>query len=139
MFGSNQRRLTLQFHITGKCNLRCKHCYRAEGDVEPLTFAQIRMVVEQLLQLREAYNAHYGIRKRAHINLTGGEPFFREDIDQILRCLGQYKDRLTYGVLTNGSFLDAQTVQVLKSRFCTSPILINYTSIISNIWIIKLF
>ena len=48
MFGKNQNRLTLQFHITGRCNLRCKHCYRTEGDVEKLTYNDIISVIDQL-------------------------------------------------------------------------------------------
>ena len=115
MFCDNHRRLVLQFHITGRCNLRCKHCYRTEGDVEPLSFKQVKQTIDGFLDLVAFYNAQKGLKKRGHINLTGGEPFIREDIRQILRYLGEHRDRLTYSVLSNGSFLDPETMDLLKA------------------------
>ena len=51
----NQERLLLQFHITGNCNLRCKHCYRTEGDAEPLSYEDVVRVVEQFKALPQAF------------------------------------------------------------------------------------
>jgi len=107
-------RLLLQFHITGRCNLRCQHCYRTEGDVEPLTHDDIVRVIEQYIDLLDAYNAHYQIRHKGHINITGGEPFCRADIREILTLLGSHRDRFSYGVLSNGSFLDNDMIALLR-------------------------
>ncbi len=114
MFCENQSRLVLQFHITGRCNLRCKHCYRTEGDVETLSYEDIIGVIDSFLALCKQYNQRHGIKKRGHINLTGGEPFMRGDIRQILRYLGAQRSRLTYGILSNGSFLDSEMIELLK-------------------------
>lgn len=114
LYCSNQSRLLLQFHITGRCNLRCKHCYRMEGDVEPLSYDDVISVVEQYKELRKEYNTRHQIRRRGHINITGGEPFFRKDIKEILRYLGENKEEFSYGVLSNGSFLNEELVAVLK-------------------------
>ncbi|MBQ3055368.1 MAG: radical SAM protein [Oscillospiraceae bacterium] len=110
----NKNRLLLQFHLTGRCNLRCKHCYRTEGDTEPLKFEDIVAVVEQYQELRRTYNADKGIRRRGHINITGGEPFIRKDIKEILRYLGENRTDFSYGVLSNGSFLDDEMIAILK-------------------------
>lgn len=110
----NQSRLLLQFHITGRCNLRCKHCYRTEGDVEPLRYEDIVRVIEQYKQLRRRYNTQKGTRRRGHINITGGEPFFRKDIHEILRYLGENRQEFSYGVLSNGSFLDDELIAILR-------------------------
>lgn len=109
-----KNRLLLQFHITGRCNLRCKHCYRTEGDVEPLTTRDILQILEQFLQLQAYYNRHYGIQKRGHINITGGEPFIRRDIGEILTFLGEHRDQVSYGILSNGSFLDEENMALLR-------------------------
>ena len=85
-------RLLMQFHITGRCNLRCKHCYRTEGDVEPLSFDDVINIIEQYKSLRLRYNSCHGINAKGHINLTGGEPFVREDICDILDYLGSNGD-----------------------------------------------
>lgn len=107
-------RLLLQFHITGRCNLSCKHCYRSEGNVETLSFEDIINVLEQFIALKKKYNTSHGIKRRAHINLTGGEPFFRKDIKEILSYLGSKKEHLTYGILSNGSFIDDEIIALLK-------------------------
>lgn len=114
MVCTNGNRLLLQFHITGRCNLRCKHCYRTEGDVEPLSYEDIVRVIEQYKELRRTYNARNGIRRRGHINITGGEPFIRRDIKEILRFLGENRQEFSYGVLSNGSFLDEELIGLLK-------------------------
>lgn len=115
MFCSNHSRLLLQFHITGRCNLRCKHCYREEGDVEPLSYEDVVTVVEQFKALRKEYNTRHHMKKRGHINLTGGEPFIHKDIKKILRYMGENKDSFSYGILSNGSFIDEELVALLKN------------------------
>ena len=114
MFCTTHNRLVLQFHITGRCNLRCKHCYRTEGDVETLTFKDIINVIDQFITLRKKYNALQGIKKRGHINLTGGEPFFRKDIKDIIKYIGEHRTQITYGILSNGSFIDEEIIDLLK-------------------------
>lgn len=103
-------RLLLQFHITGRCNLRCKHCYRTEGDVEPLDYNAVISVIEQYKALLAKYNTTYKLNKRkGHINITGGEPFIRNDIKDILKYLGDNQELFSYGILSNGSFVEDLT------------------------------
>ena len=110
----NKNRLLMQFHITGRCNLRCKHCYRTEGDIEPLSYDEVINVIEQYKTLRNSYNRQHGIKKRGHINITGGEPFYRKDIREILRYLGDNKEYFSYGVLSNGALIDDEIIKILK-------------------------
>ena len=111
---SDTPRILLQFHITGRCNLRCKHCYRSEGDVEALSFSDISSVIEQFIKLKHKFNINNRTKRKGHINITGGEPFIREDIKDILRLLGSKEEHLTYGILSNGSFIDDETINLLK-------------------------
>lgn len=111
---NNRSRLLLQFHITGRCNLRCKHCYRTEGDVETLSYDDVVAIIEQFKQLKAEYNQRHNIKRKGHVNLTGGEPFFRADIKRILAYLGENREHFTYGFLSNGSFLDDEVIQLLK-------------------------
>lgn len=107
-------RLLLQFHITGRCNLRCKHCYRTEGDVEPLSLEDVCAVIDQFCDLADEYDRRYGAKRRAQINLTGGEPFMRRDFDDIVRYLMRHRERLSFAVLSNGSFLTDERLALLK-------------------------
>ncbi len=111
---SRKHRILLQFHITGRCNLRCKHCYRTEGDVQPLSTEDIISVIEQFKALREEYNRMHSICAKGHINLTGGEPFFRDDIRRILQYMGENEAYFSYGILSNGSFIDDEMIFLLK-------------------------
>ena len=113
---NNHPRLLLQFHITGRCNLRCKHCYRTDGDTEPLSLQDVINIVEQFKALRLEYNRRHGIVKKGHINLTGGEPFFHRDIEKILLYLGENNDSFTYGILSNGSFYRADPACPLANK-----------------------
>lgn len=114
LYCKNKSRLLLQFHITGRCNLQCKHCYRAEGNVEPLSYEDVITVIEQFKELVAEFNLRHKSNRRGHINLTGGEPFARKDIKEILRYLGENKATLSFGILSNGSFLKDEMISVLK-------------------------
>ena len=109
----------MQFHITGRCNLRCKHCYREEGEVEPLTTDDVIKIIDSFADLLSIYNGLWNVKRRGHINITGGEPFIREDIRDILKYLGKCRNKFTYGVLSNGSFIDDDTIAILKETGVT--------------------
>lgn len=107
-------RLLMQFHITGKCNLRCRHCYREEGNIEPLSTADVFRVIHQYEALLAEFKALHNTDRRGHINITGGEPFMRADIRELLRYLGRQRSLFSYGVLTNGSLIDDAMCALLK-------------------------
>ena len=107
-------RLVMQFHITGRCNLRCKHCYREEGDVEPLTTGDVFSVIHQYEALLAEFKKVNDTDRRGHINITGGEPFLRRDVKELLRYFGSHRKLFTYGVLSNGSVIDDELIALLK-------------------------
>lgn len=65
----------VQYYITGRCNLFCRQCNIVETNstVKELTFDEIRIVAKNLKQIG------VGI-----VLLTGGEPFMRCDLPQIV-------------------------------------------------------
>ena len=75
-------RHVLQWHITHRCNLRCRHCYQEDFRSE--------MGREELLDVLDKYERFLKERSLAgHINLTGGEPlaspYFPELAGEIVR------------------------------------------------------
>lgn len=100
-----RKEFTLQWHITHRCNLRCKHCYqhdyRAFSDRESL-----RRVLTQY----EALLAAYGFR--GHLNITGGEPMLHPDIFWLLEEAA--RRGMTAAVLTNGTTLTLRDAKYLK-------------------------
>lgn len=82
----------LRFAITGKCNFRCKYC-NTQGKTE---FLQ-DMPFEEVKQILQATYAN-GVKR---VHFTGGEPFIRKDILEILKTAKDigYKEQI---VTTNG-------------------------------------
>lgn len=101
----------LQWHITHRCNLRCKHCYQddysAETDVDVL-FGTLDKYVRFLKKKGLA----------GQINLTGGEPL----VSPHFFCLAEEIVRrgIAFSVLTNGTLITEETaarLSVLKPEF----------------------
>lgn len=109
------KKLVLQWHITAKCNQRCKHCYQERYEGEELTFNEITEVMNQYKELLRLYskNKNKDLIK-GHINVTGGEPFTRKDFFQILNEFSKNKDYFSFAILTNGSYITEDTAKTLK-------------------------
>lgn len=105
------KHIILQLHITGRCNLRCRHCY-IEQYAQEMSFWQIKNVLRQfdilLRQLeKQAHQTVIG-----HLHLTGGEPFLHQDITKILRLLK--KKPYYVAIMSNGTLLNDRFLKALK-------------------------
>ncbi|MBI5115791.1 radical SAM protein [Candidatus Poribacteria bacterium] len=107
--------LVLQWHITDRCNRRCSHCYQESYEGEELPFRDLLTILKQFRQLAELCDSRSKTPKaRAHINVTGGEPFIRTDFPQLLEAFHSNREWLSFGILTNGSFIDLATAHRLR-------------------------
>ncbi|MBM4042054.1 MAG: radical SAM protein [Planctomycetes bacterium] len=88
----NPRLTGIHWHVTGRCNLNCRHCYMQApaGRYGQLPFDAMARLVEQF----ERANV-------LEVSLTGGEPFLRRDLLNILQLLAQRKIRLAQ-IFSNG-------------------------------------
>ncbi len=79
--------------LTNRCNLRCPVCFAGAGDQRPrdLSLPQIGRQYDDLM-------AHGG---PFNIQLSGGEPTMRDDLDQII-ALGKEKGFTFFQLNTNG-------------------------------------
>jgi len=112
--------LLLQWHVTERCNLRCKHCYQDSHSGEELGFRDLGHVLDQFIGLLDFWKTESGRPVRGHITVTGGEPFVREDFPELLEVLAQHSNLSSFAILTNGSFIDLSTARRLRklgSRF----------------------
>jgi len=91
--------------ITNRCNLRCKMCDQWKTD--PKIISKELTTKEWYSFVDSAYRMHVAV-----IVITGGEPFLREDIFDILRYI--YKKGIACHVCTNGSLLDENTIDKLR-------------------------
>ncbi|MQY69338.1 MAG: radical SAM protein, partial [Firmicutes bacterium] len=103
--------LFLALWVTNKCNLRCKMC--DFWKTNPPTFSQELSTEEWYSVIDSAAKMHTRI-----IVITGGEPFLRPDIFQIL---GRIREKeMTYHICTSGTLLNRATIEKLKHSPPTS-------------------
>ncbi|MCX5705906.1 MAG: radical SAM protein [Candidatus Omnitrophica bacterium] len=91
--------------ITGKCNLKCKMCdqwLEEKQPVDELSTKEWLEVIDSACNLRAAI-----------ILITGGEPFLRADIFDILGYIR--RKGLSSHICTNGTLLNESVVEKLKS------------------------
>lgn len=103
--------MKFQWHVTDKCNYRCKHCYQENYRDNGVSFdEQIRFLnqMEEFVFVSKEQNG----KAKAHINLTGGEPFLRDDFLDLLNVVKQ--KNFTFGILSNGFLLPDEKLQELK-------------------------
>lgn len=97
--------LKAMFELTYRCNLKCRHCY-----VVPNIIAANR----EELDTNQAFNILDQLAKAGCLNIgfTGGEPFLRNDIFDIL---GYAKNKgFNVIVLTNGTLITPEKAEKLK-------------------------
>ncbi|RME03497.1 MAG: radical SAM protein [Planctomycetota bacterium] len=109
---SKKRGIILQWHITHRCNLRCIHCYQETFRGRDLSLQQLLEILEQFRELVEYGKERYGWLK-GHINITGGEPFAHRNFLELLEVFHQ-QEWLSFGILTNGSFIDRTMARRLR-------------------------
>ncbi len=97
----------IQWHLTERCNLRCSHCYQSGHRTDELSFGEIREVASEVSDMLAAWSETYGIAFSPSFNITGGEPFLRQDLFNILDHLGGLGFDLY--LLTNGTLIDRES------------------------------
>lgn len=98
--------LTIDWHITQRCNQACKHCYAAgeqfQGEISTLETIRI---IDKILSLKNDFNIR--------VTLTGGEPLLRDDIFKI--ALAFSEDDIPISLTTNGLLVRKNIDKILSS------------------------
>lgn len=96
--------IQLIFFITGKCNLRCKHCFYADN----LNQAKEELTLEQISKISKSMGPLLWLA------LTGGEPFLRKDISEIARIFYKNNRPSIISITTNGMLTKSIEQEVPK-------------------------
>ena len=95
--------ITLQFELTGQCNLKCKHCYNRSGDADRETL----MTPEKWCELSRQIVSDGGIFQCI---ISGGEPLLLGDkLFDIMDIL--HDDGTSFVVITNALLLTKKFVR----------------------------
>jgi radical SAM protein with 4Fe4S-binding SPASM domain len=115
----------LLFYPTSRCNLYCEHCFNhnRQDNVDGTTGKKDELTLEEILKISS---------KMGHLKtltITGGEPFLRKDILDIVGIFYSQNGLQYVSIHTNGLFKEAASSAIkgclekypkLKVIFCTS-------------------
>ncbi len=89
----------LRLAVTDRCNLRCNYCMPAEG----IQFSENDnlLTIEEMKRLAQILVSN-GVSK---IRITGGEPFARKNIMELLRFLSELDDLKSISITTNATLI----------------------------------
>lgn len=102
----SEKKLNGTVIVTYRCNARCSMCSRYKKPSRP----DEEISIETIKKLPKMY----------FTNITGGEPFIRTDLKDIVRELYKKSDRIvisTNGFLRIGSLICARNFQTSASAF----------------------
>ncbi|MDI6903781.1 MAG: radical SAM protein [Methanocellales archaeon] len=104
----------LEFAVTYKCNVRCVQCNVWQYYKENPERAKKELTIEEIVRIFSSYNGF------SVIGITGGEPFLRNDLTQIIRILAQTQRKLRIlFITTNGQIpqlIENRVKEVLEDR-----------------------
>ena len=91
--------------VTGRCNLKCKHCsVNSHGNLQnDLPLSSWIHILEKLKE-----------DKLLRLTLTGGEPFCRSDIAELVSAVAERPFR--FSINTNGTLITPNVIQTLKKN-----------------------
>jgi radical SAM protein with 4Fe4S-binding SPASM domain len=99
----------IQWHLTEKCNLHCRHCYQERKNSAELSLKEIYRVTDEITDMLAAWQENYDLDFSPSFNVTGGEPFLRPDFFDILECM--VKTGFEIYILSNGTCITADTAR----------------------------
>lgn len=104
-----QGEFNFQWHITNFCNLRCKHCYQEDFSSDSdLKWPEIKSICDNIISDLQEEN------RSTRIDLTGGEPFLKKELFDLLDYLNESKFTRQLNIITNATVLDKKTLIKLK-------------------------
>ena len=104
------------FNPTERCNLDCGYCYlprearRTGQDMEPAR------VLTALARLKDYFVATLPEGARPQLVFHGSEPLLAKDA--VFQGIEQYSDYFRFGVQTNATLLDRESLDFLKAQGC---------------------
>lgn len=98
---------TLNFHLTNRCNMRCRHCLYSCGEekIDEMNLQEVKKIIKEFAEIS---------KKKGTINMFGGEIFLRKDIFDIIDyaiSLG-----IAVGITTNANLSEKTIKEIIKRK-----------------------
>ncbi|OGO03323.1 MAG: hypothetical protein A2Y72_07525 [Chloroflexi bacterium RBG_13_53_26] len=101
----------VQFHLTERCNLSCRHCYQS-ASVSEMKYEEICGAITELKQTIAGWAIDYDVDISPSLHFTGGEPLLRQDLFEVLgfaRGCG-----FSISLMSNGTLIDKAMARRLR-------------------------
>ncbi len=94
--------------------MKCTHCYQSGTCKDEVPLPEIRRVIGEVKEIIEAWEDAYDLAFSLSYNITGGEPFLRADLFDVL---GEIRDnRGDIYLLTNGTLVTSDKAKRLAAH-----------------------
>lgn len=116
---------SVHWSVTGNCNLRCRHCYMSAPDYKykDLNTESCLEIIDQMEQANVS-----------SVSITGGEPFVRRDIWQLLEYLCDKGIAVTE-VYTNGLLLTDEVLGRIKKIVQPPRFVLSFDGVNGHDWL----
>ncbi|MEW6363135.1 MAG: radical SAM protein [Acidobacteriota bacterium] len=91
----------ISWEATRRCNLRCLHCGSPGEEVS----SSDELSTDEVVGAFDEIARDFDMDRFRHINITGGEPFVRRDLLDVLRAISHWPFYRNIDIQTNGVFL----------------------------------
>jgi radical SAM protein with 4Fe4S-binding SPASM domain len=93
----------IQWHLTERCNLRCRHCYQQRRKPREMSVDDVKQQIDGATDMFRAWEEEYDISLFPSIHFTGGEPFLYEGLWYVISHARER--RYSVAILTNGCLI----------------------------------
>lgn len=122
----HQRKIVAQWSITGRCNLKCRHCFimsaNAEKGLREYSLEEAEMIVREL--------SDYGVES---VMITGGEPLLHPHFLDIVRLIIGAGMKLSW-INTNGMLLTEKLLDNIEALGAKPKMAISFDGYGTHDW-----
>jgi radical SAM protein with 4Fe4S-binding SPASM domain len=108
--------------VTGRCNMNCRHCYMESpsGRFGELPWRDVERMVEQFHRANVL-----------QVSLTGGEPFMRQDLLDLLDLLAQKRIWVS-NIYSNGLLITEEHLKAIRGMGLTPSFQISFDGVAAH-------
>ena len=101
----------VQWHLTERCNLHCRHCYQRVV-VPEMDCAEICQAIDDIKSTFDSWVTEHKMAVSPSFHFTGGEPLLRNDLMDILEYVRDYG--YATALMSNGTLITDDAARQLR-------------------------
>lgn len=111
-----KRYFGIQWHVTNRCDQRCKHCYIYQGPESDQSYDQEINLSESFSVIKKFQKFCKAMDCHPSFTITGGDPLLRPQIWDLLEMI--HREKIPFSILGNPFHLNHEVGKRLRSLGC---------------------